>query len=604
MDLESIPYLIKKQFFSIITVLRSVIVVSIVFIYVILFYYQVVKGNYYYNMAEKNRLRMYIINAPRGIVYDRNNTIIVENRPSISVFYYPVKELYQKDVDTILSIIPSAEQKLYYGIKSNKVVLLGQDVDRETVFKLFSLHHRIGNIFVVTEYRRKYVDGELFSHIVGYVSEISYDEYLKLRNKGYTPNDFVGKTGIEKVYEEYLKGINGALLMEVDVKGNPTKVIKNLSPKPGNSVYLTIDKELQKVAREALIKTGKNGAVVGIDPRNGAIRILVSYKDFDPNLFTKLTQERRSLLKDPSLPMFNRAVQGIYPPGSTFKILTTIAALNEKKCSTNTTYFCNGGFQLGDKIFKCWQKKGHGSVNLSEAIRLSCNVYFINLGLRIGIDDIERYAKIFGLGQKTDVDLPFEVQGVVPSKKWKKEIIKFDWFEGDTASVSIGQGYIAVTPLQMAMFVSAVANRGIIYQPYIVEKITDSKGNLLYYHTPIKKNVVKIEPFIWDFLLDAMKKVVISGTGAASYIPGFPIAGKTGTAQNPHGKDHAWFICFGPAKEDEPAELALAIVVEHGGTGGTTAAPIAKEIFKKYIEITRSIQIKETYRQETVEYGD
>lgn len=607
MDWENIPYYVKKQFYNIIYIFRYVIVVAIAIIYLILFYYQIVMGNYYFNIAERNRLKMFVINAPRGIIYDVNNTVIVDNRPSISVFYYPVKKPSLQEVNNVLSIMPVAKEKLFYGLKSNKIVLLGQDIDRETVFKLLSFYHRISNIFVVTEYRRRYVDNELFAHAVGYVGEISRNEYLNLRNKGYNQNDFIGKTGVERIYEEYLRGVNGALFMEVDAKGNPTKIIKSLPPKPGNNVYLTIDRNLQYAAREALMKTGKNGAVVGIDPRNGAIRILLSYKDFNPNLFTKITEiveEKKFLLKDTSLVMFNRAVQGVYPPGSTFKILTTIAALNEKKWLPTNTVFCNGEFKFGDKIFRCWEKKGHGMVNLLNAIRLSCNVYFINLGLRVGIDCIEEYAKSFGFGQKTGVDLPFENFGVVPSRKWKKEKMKMEWFDGDTVSVSIGQGYISVTPLQLAMFIATVANRGVLYQPYIVEKITDSEGNLLYTHTPVKKNVLKIDPTVWDFIFNAMKQVVSSGTGAAAYIHNFPVAGKTGTAQNPHGKDHAWFMCFAPVQDGEIPELALVVIVEHGGTGGSVAAPVAREILTKYVAITRNTQLSIPLDKGSVEYGD
>jgi penicillin-binding protein 2 len=371
-------------------------------------------------------------------------------------------------------------------------------------------------------------------------------------------------------------------------------------------LYLTIDKDLQKVAEEALRKTKKNGAVVGIDPRDGSIRILVSYKNFDPNLFTTQSIEaRKELFTDNALPLFNRAVQGVYSPGSTFKILTTIAALNEKKCSTKTVFFCPGEFKFGDKIFKCWEKKGHGYVDLLNGIRLSCNVYFINLGLRVGIDNIEKYAKMFGFGQPTGIDLPYEACGVVPSRKWKKEKTGIEWFDGDTISVSIGQGYVIATPVQLAVFAEAVANKGVIYTPYLVSKIVDVNGDVLYSHTPQKKEIKDVDPEIWDFLHCAMLSVVESGTGHAAYIPSFPIAGKTGTAQNPHGEDHAWFVCFGPVKEGVSPELVLAIVVEHGGKGGAVAAPIAKQIFTAYINKSQKIKLSLPEKQsQEMEYGD
>ncbi len=608
MDWENASYFVKKQFFSVFSVVKYVLLMPLIFFYPVLFYYQIICGNYYYNIAEKNRLRMFVINAPRGLIYDANNEILADNRPSITVFYYPAQQFTPSELHDLVSVFPNSREQLFAAIKSNKIITLGRDIDREKIFHLFSLKHRISNIFVSTEFRRRYIYNELFSHVIGYVGQITYKEYQELRKEGYSYNDIIGKSGIERMYEKYLKGINGALFVEVDAKGNLTKIIKNLPPRPANNLYLTIDKDLQEVAYEALKKIGKNGAIIGIDPRDGAVRILVSYKDFDPNIFSKpLLEERRNLLTDPNLPLFNRVVQGVYSPGSTFKILTTIAALNEKKISPNSVVFCSGEFTFGNKTFKCWQKKGHGYVDLSNAIRLSCNVYFINLGLKVGIDNIEKYAKMFGFGQLTGIDLPFETTGIVPSRKWKKEHTGIEWFDGDTISVSIGQGYVTVTPIQLAMFAQAVANRGVVYTPYIVSKITDIEGNILYQHTPIKKEISGINPVIWDFLYDAMESVVRNGTGYAAYIPSFPIAGKTGTAQNPHGQDHAWFICFGPAKKDAPAELVLAIVVEHGGKGGAVAAPIAKQIFTKYINKSRgkgALSSVGEYKKQEVEYGD
>jgi penicillin-binding protein 2 len=606
MDWENTSFIVKEQFFSIFSIIRYVLLIPLIIIYLIVFYYQIIRGNYYYNIAEKNRLRMFVINAPRGIIYDVNNEILADNRPSITVFYYPVDESSIEEINNLLTVFPTSRQQIFDAIRFNKIITLGRDVEREKIFYLLSLKHRIKNVYISTEFRRRYLYNELFSHVIGYVGQITYDEYQKFRTKGYSYNDFIGKTGVEKMYEDYLRGINGALLAEVDAKGNLTKIIKNLPPRPGNNLYLTIDKDLQKVAEEALRKTKKNGAVVGIDPRDGSIRILVSYKNFDLNLFTTQSIEaRKELFTDNALPLFNRAVQGVYSPGSTFKILTTIAALNEKKCSTKTVFFCPGEFKFGDKIFKCWEKKGHGYVDLLNGIRLSCNVYFINLGLRVGIDNIEKYAKMFGFGQPTGIDLPYEAYGVVPSRKWKKEKTGIEWFDGDTISVSIGQGYVIATTVQLAVFAEAVANKGVIYTPYLVSKIVDVNGDVLYSHTPQKKEIKDVDPEIWDFLHFAMISVVESGTGHAAYIPSFPIAGKTGTAQNPHGEDHAWFICFGPVKEGVSPELVLAIVVEHGGKGGAVAAPIAKQIFTAYINKSQKIKLSLPEKQsQEMEYGD
>jgi penicillin-binding protein 2 len=605
MDWENVPYILKKELEKNFSFLTYIFLTPIILIYILITYYQVIRGDYYYNIAEQNRLRAYTINAPRGNIYDINGRTLVDNRPSITILYYPIKQTNKQEITNLLSILPESKEKLFFAVKSQKIVPLVEDVNRELFFKLLSMKHRISNIFISTEFKRRYVEKENFAHVIGYIGELNYSEYLTLKSKGYNYNDLIGKAGIERSYEEYLRGRHGALLMEVDAKGVPTKIIKNIIPTPGENIYLTIDKDLQATARNALAALGKNGAVVGIDPRNGAIRILVSYKDFDPNIFISSSkEERKKILQDKNLPLFNRAIQGIYPPGSTFKILTSIAALNENKVSYDTKYFCPGGFKFGEKIFKCWEKKGHGNIDFFNAIRLSCNVFFINLGLRVGIDNIEKYGRMFNFDDTTGVDLPSEVRNILPSKRWKKEKFKIDWYEGDTASVSIGQGYVSVTPIQMALFASVVANKGTIYQPYVVEKIISNKGDILYQHTPVKKGYIKLNDGVWEFIHKAMMEVVNSGTGSAAYIPNFKIAGKTGTAQNPHGIDHAWFICFGPIKENETPELALAIVVEHGGKGGSVAAPIAREIFTAFINKTTQTKIEVKTTQTAEEYGD
>lgn len=602
MDWENVPYIIKNEFKITFNIIKYFLFSFFIIIFIFLINIQIFKGNYYYNIAEQNRLRIYVINAPRGNIYDRNYEILADNIPSLNVFYYPQSTFNRDEISTLLSILPQYKDSIFYALKSNRITLIAENISRFDIFRLLYFKHRISNIFVTVGYKRRYLYNENFFHLLGYVGEITQTEYIQYKSKGYHYCDIIGKSGIEKTYEDYLKGTNGALIMEVDAKGNPIKVFKNLSPQPGCNIYLTIDKNLQLIAREALKRTGKNGAIVGIDPRNGAIRILVSYKDLNPNMFIK------EILKDKNLPMFNRAIQGQFSPGSTFKILTALAALNENRISPQTKFFCSGSFKFGDKIFKCWEKNGHGYVDLFDAIRLSCNVYFINLGLKLGVDNIEKYAKKFYFGQITDIDLPFEAQGVIPSKKWKKEKLHEEWFEGDTVSVSIGQGYITVTPLQLALFAATIANKGKIYKPYVVERITDASGNEVYRYTPILKSEIIIPAHIWDFIHRSMQSVVKNGTGYAAYFKDCCLAGKTGTAQNPHGEDHAWFICFGPCETSEPPQLALAILVEHGGKGGAVAAPIAKEIFLAYCKNKTNISYVEDHISlssgKIKEYGD
>jgi penicillin-binding protein 2 len=587
MQWENSSYIIRKKVQQSFTNLRYAFIVPVIILYLVLIYLQVFKGNYFYILAEKNRSRTFLKFAPRGIIYDCNNKILADNRIWVRVYYYPFADKQIKTVQKIVDILPESKKLLFTAIKNQQVVSLGENIPREKLFQLLSLRHRVNGISIDTEYRRKYPYKECFAHLIGYVSELSQKEFLKLKSQGYYRTDLIGKSGVEKTYENYLRGEHGALVMEIDAHGVQTKMLRDLPPLPGNNLHLTIDTDLQLVAYNALAKTGKNGAVVGIDPRNGAVKIFVSYKSFDPNIFVTEIEQRKNFLNDKDIPLFNRCFQGTYSPGSTYKCLGMISALNENRVSKSWTVFCPGYFNFGNKIFKCWEKKGHQNMDMFNALKNSCNVYFANLALKIGIDNFEKYSKMFGFGELTKIDLPFETTGVCPSKKWKEENLKDQWYDGDTVNIGIGQGYVTATPLQLAVYVAAIANKGTVYQPFVVEKITDPNNNVIYKKEPVKKNVIKLNPEVWDFVEKSMIEVVRSGTGRAAFINNdIVLAGKTGTAQNPHGDDHALFICYGPIKENEIPPLALAIVVEHGKKGGAVAAPIAKEIFKEYLKIT------------------
>ena len=586
MQWENTSYIIRKKVQQSFTSLRYIIIIPIVIIYVVLIYFQIFKGNYFYTLAEKNRSRTFLKFAPRGTIYDSNNTILADNRVWVRIYYYPFIDQQTGSLQKIIDILPESKKLLFSAIKTQQVVSLSENIPREKLFQLLSLRHKVTGISIETEYRRKYPYGESFAHLIGYVSELSQKEFLQLRSQGYYRTDLVGKSGIENVYENYLRGEHGALVMEIDAHGTPTKVLRELTPLSGNDIHLTIDADLQLVAYKALANTGKNGAVVGIDPRNGAIKILVSHKSFDPNIFITEIEERKKIFNDKNLPLFNRCLQGAYPPGSTYKCLAMIASLNENRVHKTWNIFCPGYFNFGNKIFKCWEKKGHKNMDMFNALKNSCNVYFANLSLKIGIDNFEKYSKMFGFGEPTKIDLPFETIGVCPSKKWKEEKLKDKWYDGDTVNIGIGQGYVTATPLQLAIYTAAIANKGTVYQPFVVSKITDLNKNIIYKKEPVKKNLIKINPEVWDFVEKSMIEVVRSGTGRAAFInDDFILAGKTGTSQNPQGDDHALFICYGPIKENEIPPLALAIVVEHGKKGSAAAAPIAKEIFKEYLKL-------------------
>lgn len=586
MEWENSSYLIKRVVQQKFDIFRYILIIPIVLLYLTTVYFQIFRGYYYNILAEKNCSKTYIKFSPRGKIYDCNGIVIADNRPWLKVYYYPFLDTDRKNIKKIIELLPESKPLLLQAIRTQQVVSLTENIPLEKLFKILSLRHKISGIEVDTEYRRLYPFAEKFAHITGYVGQITQKEYLKLKDKGYYFNDIIGKTGLEKMYENYLRGEHGALIMEIDAHGNPTKVVRELPPIAGNNLHLTIDSKLQLSAYNALEQTNKNGAIVGIDPRTGAIRILVSYKSFDPNIFITDIQKASKFLSNPSLPLFNRCLQGTYPPGSTYKPLSLIAALSENKVSHSWQVTCNGQFKFGNKIFKCWEKKGHGPMDMLNALKHSCDIYFYTLALKLGIENFEKYSSMFKLGEKTGIDLPSEVGGIAPSRQWKKTNFKSEWYDGDTVNIGIGQGYIALTPIQLAVFTASIANRGIIYQPYIVSKIVDEKNNILYEAKPIKKSTLKINPEIFEFVEKSMIEVVQSGTGHAAFISNeIKLAGKTGTSQNPHGPDHALFICYGPVKEDEIPPLALAIVVEHGLRGGAVAAPIAKAIFKEYLNL-------------------
>ncbi|MGA2091660.1 MAG: penicillin-binding protein 2, partial [Endomicrobiales bacterium] len=432
--------------------------------------------------------------------------------------------------------------------------------------------------------RRDYQYPEANAHLVGYLNEITADELEDLEDEGYKSGDWIGRSGLEKQYDTVLRGQDGGWQIEVDALGHQTRLVKRIVPQMGNNLHTTIDLRLQQVAFDGLDKspTGR-GAVVALDPRSGAVRALVSSPGFDPNL--SFTHGFSQYLKAKNLPLFNRTIQGLYAPGSTFKIITFTGAVNENKIDPLYTFNCTGKFVLGNKTFSCWLKTGHGPMSLVPALINSCNVYFYQLGLRVGAGILEKYARLYHLGEKTGVDLPSEKKGLVPGAEWKLKKMHEGWQQGDTANMAIGQGPLWVTPFQMALMISAVANGGTFYKPYIVSSVSTEHGETTSTTEPSITNKIELSDRTWQMLHGALEGVVKSGTGRGCDMAYFTVAGKTGTAQNPHGNDHAWFVCYGPTANPT---LAIAVIVENGGHGGTAAVPIARRMFETYYEEMRS----------------
>ncbi|AKL98702.1 penicillin-binding protein 2 [Endomicrobium proavitum] len=547
-----------------------------------IFYLQVVKGNQYRKVSEDQRIYNTRERSPRGIIYSADGTPLTSNIFTYVALFYPFEQQNEPSEETINEISkilkrdvkPAIDKSWRYG----RVVKVADDLTLNEMFKIQEKRLGLNGISVVKEPKRIYSAAESVSHVTGYIGEIEAYELERFGGETYRFGDYIGKGGIEKQYNAYLHGQDGGWQLEVNARGYQTKAFKYVPIEIGDGVHLTIDLKLQNAAYDALKKstTGRGAAVV-IDPRNGAIKALVSVPGYDTNSVG--TKKFATYVKDKKLPLFNRALQANYAPGSIFKIVTLIAGIELLDIDPNETDFCTGYFELGNRKYICNRGFGHGRVNMYTAMAKSCNTYFYKLGLKLGVKNIESFAKSFYLGEKTGIDLPGEKNGFVPNPDWKKSKMKMSWLQGDTVIFSIGQGALTVTPLQMADMMAAVANRGTFFKPYIVDKVVSPNGETVYTHTIKTKAPIELSADTWNLVNKALIETVESGTGKRSKLPGIKVAGKTGTAENPQGEDHAWFVTYAPA--DKP-EIAIAVIVENGGGGGLNAVPVARKIYEAY----------------------
>lgn len=566
------------------------------------FYLQVIKGEYFKTRAEKNRIRLIPHPTSRGMIFDRNKKVLATNIPRFSISIIQ-EGLSEKEIKNSLFLISSLididKEKAYKAIRKKSLrpfepaEIIG-NISKDDALKIASRAFFLPGLIIQAEPARYYPDGHLAAHLLGYIGPITKEELKEKR--GYLVNDKLGKSGIERSYENLLKGKGGGDIIETDVSGRTIRVLGKQEATPGCNLYLTIDKALQEVGEKALYK--KNGVIIALCPKTGEILALVSKPSFDPNMFLKHLSKKdvREIITNPFYPLANRAIQFRYPPGSLFKIIDAYLGLEHGIIKGDEYIKCMGKFKVGNKNFFCFKHKHHGDVNIISAIALSCNIYFYQLGLKIGEKRLMEGAKLFGLSDKTGVDLPYEIKGKVPSASWKERIFKTRWFAGDTINLSIGQGYVLTTPLEMALAMCGIANGGNIFKPYIVKYIEYPNGKIIM-KIPVLKKRIKMKEKTKSILDRALEKVVISGTGRGAYIPGIRIAGKTGTAQNPHGKDHAWFVCYAPV--DNP-KIVVAVLVEHGGQGGIEAAPIARRILEGFFGI-KKVEIKTQTETETQE---
>ncbi|MBI5629644.1 MAG: penicillin-binding protein 2 [Elusimicrobia bacterium] len=551
-----------------------------------LFQLQIIQNVEYQRAAERNRSQIIYKTAPRGRLYDRKGAVLATNRPAFSLIYLPPGRGQERsDLKSLASALSQQLHKdpddllenLEQAVREETAIRLAENLPMETMFRLSELKTVYPGVELIVEARRYYPFGRFASHLVGYMGKMDQRSWKDLKNKGYRIDSRVGKMGVERMFEAELRGQDGGIRMEVDAQGRLKRILEKISWEPGSNITLTLDAAMQKAADEGLRKspTGR-GAVVALDPSTGAILALASSPDFDPNaLLSTNPQEVKRTIED--LPEFNHAIAGVYPPGSAFKLVVGAAGLNEGKFSTRETVFCPGYFELGRRIFLCWDHKGHKTVSWSMGLARSCNIYFNRMGLKTGGEAIERYSKLFGFGAKTNIALPGERSGHLFGPE-ARALSRHPWYDGDTVNLSIGQGELLVTPIQLAVFAAALANRGTLWRPYYTARISYADGQPDYVTKPERLGAVALKESVWRDLHEAMQLVVSSGTARGTGISGLDILGKTGTAQNPGGNDHAWFIAFAGPQGQTPG-VALAVLVENGGHGASVAAPIARNIF-------------------------
>ncbi len=546
---------------------------------------QLVQSEEWRQAAERNRSQMIHQNAPRGRLYDRNGVPVATNAPAFSLIFLPGKDRRRQDLKPLAQELArqlgkdpdDLQESLEQAVREESAVRLAENLPTQTMFRLSELKTIYPGVDLIVEARRYYPFGRFASHLIGYMGKMGQAEWRKRKPMGYRVDSRTGRLGLESIFEDELRGRDGGLRMEVDAQGRLKRVIDKIPFEAGSNVHLTIDSAVQKAADDGLrgTSTGRGGAVA-IDPRNGDLLAMSSQPDFDPNAFLSTDpNEVKSTVVD--LSEFNNAISGAYPPGSTFKPIVGLAALSENRMKSEDSVFCPGHFEIGGRTFLCWEHKGHKRVSWLMGIALSCDVYFYTAGLKTGGAAIERYAKAFGLGQKTNIPLKNEKGGHLFGPETRKKAGKNWWYDGDTLNLAIGQGELTVTPLQMAIATAALANRGSVWRPRYTQKIVYADGRPDFSPKPERLSVVAAKESAWDEVQRGMEVVITSGTGGGARIPGLIVAGKTGTAQNPHGEDHAWFVVYA-AKPGEPASIAIAVLVENGGHGGSTAAPVARKM--------------------------
>ncbi len=572
-----------------------------------LWFLQIINGPTYRARSELNRIRLHDIPPFRGMIMDRDGNVLVDNRPSYDLYVVPEdvqdRQELLKNLDRLIGFEPELiEQKLEKAPSRCpfKPVCLQKDISRDQLAIIETHRFNLPGVIIKVEPQRHYIHGTLAFHLLGYLGQIGESQMLSGRYPDCKPGDLIGKSGVESRWQSQLNGKRGGEQVEVDAAGRKIRTISRRRPVRGSDICLTLDKDLQITAEEAL--TGKKGAVVALNPNTGEILALASSPSVDPNLFIGGIDAKtwKGISSSKDFPLQNRAITGQYPPASVFKIIIALAGLEEGIIDPEETINCKGYFFLGRHRYNCWKKYGHGDMNLHSALVESCDVYFYQMGKRLGVDKIAQYAKKFGLGQQTGFEAGQEKEGLIPTRDWKLMKIGIPWQEGETISVSIGQSFLLVTPIQAATLISSVFNGGIIYKPQITKWIGSSEEKKTYGFSPQVTGKLNFSPEHMEMIKNALIDVVNGprGTGRRARHNSCTVAGKTGTAQvvglkkntapdsskeemPVHHRDHAWFVAVAPVQDPK---IAIAVIIEHGGHGGSAAAPIAGDMIRVYLQ--------------------
>jgi penicillin-binding protein 2 len=583
-------------FFACVSLIFFILVVQLINL-------QLVRGKEYQVKSRMNMENYIPIPAPRGEMYDRNfrkgsrNVVIVSNRPSFNITTIPANFRKNGDLPETLNLLARFTDFSPQGViedirKGNpwERIIIQEDVDFDSIIKVATHEDKFPNIEWEDATVRVYNFKDMFAHVIGYIGSISKEEYRELKKFGYKHYQKIGKAGLENEYDTILRGVDGFVRRIVDVRNRTEGEEIGLHPVAGSNLILTLDYEIQKVAHEAMGE--RSGAVIVIKPSTGEIISLLSKPDFDPNLIISKNNSEivEQLNSDSQRPFLNRAIQSRYPPASTFKLNTAIAALEEERWRPEYTLFCSGKYILKGYIDKeFYDYAAHGSLNLEWAIAKSCSVYFYQLGYKIGPTIILKYARYFGLGDKMGIDLPGEISGFVPSKKWKLKTFGQSWYDGDTVNLSIGQGFITVTPIGLACFLCGIVNNGVIYKPHLVKEIRSRDNKLIRKVKPEKIKEIPLSPLTLETVKNGMRLSVKGGTSGRLCYLKVPIAGKTGTAQTRSSRmdkytQHAWFIGYAPHEGPIEDTIAVAVLVEYGVAGAATAVPVAERIFSQLLK--------------------